>query len=166
VTGAIWKAAENLDNQSALLDLKALELLCPLLTGQPEGVMVNVAGAICELATTAKARKVWTLEKKKKKKKEGEEEAVTLVALSHFVLRPLQVVRSAGGLEALVKHLSSTNDSLLVNVTRAVASACQDSDSMSLVEKGDGVRLLWSLLKSSNPAVVANSASALCPCLQ
>lgn len=35
-----------------------------------------------------------------------------------------------------------------------------------VIEKNDGVRLLWSLMKSNNPSVQANAAWALCPCIE
>ena len=35
-----------------------------------------------------------------------------------------------------------------------------------VIDRSDGVRLLWSLLKSSNPEVQASAAWAICPCIE
>jgi hypothetical protein len=39
-------------------------------------------------------------------------------------------------------------------------------ESMAIIDRLDGVRLLWSLLKSPNPAVQASAAWAICPCIE
>jgi len=36
----------------------------------------------------------------------------------------------------------------------------------SIIDKLDGVRLLWSLLKNQNPEVQASAAWAICPCIE
>eukprot|EP00054_Salpingoeca_dolichothecata_P017124 m.102085 g.102085 ORF g.102085 m.102085 type:complete len:1027 (-) comp22316_c0_seq2:122-3202(-) len=76
-----------------------------------------------------------------------------------------KALRSSGGIDPLVKLLTGTNQDLLVNVTFAVGQSAKDHDNMSIVDKLDGVRLLWSLLKSPNQKVQANAAWAICPCL-
>ena len=35
-----------------------------------------------------------------------------------------------------------------------------------IIDKLDGVRLLWSLLKNTNPEVQASAAWAICPCIE
>merc|ERR1712019_110564 len=37
---------------------------------------------------------------------------------------------------------------------------------MVIIDRLDGVRLLWSLLKSPNPEVQASAAWAICPCIE
>lgn len=37
---------------------------------------------------------------------------------------------------------------------------------MVIIDKLDGVRLLWSLLKNTNPEVQASAAWAICPCIE
>jgi hypothetical protein len=37
---------------------------------------------------------------------------------------------------------------------------------MVIIDKLDGVRFLWSLLKSPNPQVQASAAWAICPCIE
>jgi hypothetical protein len=89
-------------------------------------------------------------------------------------------IRKAGGISPLVNLLTSTNQALLVNVTKAVGACATEADNMrfaslllwlilcihftsispnvvrcfySIIDRLDGVRLLWSLLKSPNPEV-------------
>lgn len=40
------------------------------------------------------------------------------------------------------------------------------AESMAIIDRLDGVRLLWSLLKSSNPHVQASAAWAISPCIE
>lgn len=35
-----------------------------------------------------------------------------------------------------------------------------------IIDRLDGVRLLWSLLKNPNPAVQTSAAWAICPCIE
>eukprot|EP00036_Acanthoecidae_sp_10tr_P009917 CAMPEP_0182928284 /NCGR_PEP_ID=MMETSP0105_2-20130417/15507_1 /TAXON_ID=81532 ORGANISM="Acanthoeca-like sp., Strain 10tr" /NCGR_SAMPLE_ID=MMETSP0105_2 /ASSEMBLY_ACC=CAM_ASM_000205 /LENGTH=1025 /DNA_ID=CAMNT_0025066285 /DNA_START=27 /DNA_END=3104 /DNA_ORIENTATION=+ len=134
VTGAIWKCAQSYECKEALVEAKAVEGLTPLLQNQPLRVLINVTGAISELAAgSAVARKA---------------------------------VRNAGGIDQLVKLLASTDELLLVNVTKAVGSCAGDKDSMAAISSGDGVRFLWSLLKSENAEVQAGAAWAICPCIE
>ena len=37
---------------------------------------------------------------------------------------------------------------------------------MAIIDRLDGVRLLWSLLKSPNPMVQASAAWAISPCIE
>lgn len=39
-------------------------------------------------------------------------------------------------------------------------------DCMSIIDRLDGVRLLWSLLKSPSHSVQASAAWAICPCIE
>ena len=64
-----------------------------------------------------------------------------------------KTIRSSGGIDPLVRLLSGTNHALLINVTNALGKCAQDTESMAVIDKLDGVRLLWSLLKSPNPEV-------------
>jgi len=77
-----------------------------------------------------------------------------------------KAIRNCGGLEQLVKLLTGTNEDLLINVTRAVGQCANDKDNMAAIDKQDGVRLLWSLLKSPNPEVQAGAAWAIGPCIE
>jgi hypothetical protein len=87
-------------------------------------------------------------------------------------------IRKAGGVTPLIHLLTGTNQALLINTTKAVGACALDTESMtyvdihtrqnlmhyqlliiiitllfSIIDKQDGVRLLWSLLKSPNTEV-------------
>ncbi|XP_003387718.1 PREDICTED: armadillo repeat-containing protein 4 [Amphimedon queenslandica] len=75
-------------------------------------------------------------------------------------------IRKSGGVVPLVQLLTGTNQSLLINATKAVGACALENESMVIIDKQDGVRLLWSLLKSPNPEVQACAAWAICPCIE
>ena len=100
----------------------------------------------------------------------GQSEAVVINvagAISSLATTPeaVKAVRSSGGLTFLVDLLSGTNDALLINVCKALKMCANDKDSMAILDK-DGVRLLWSLLRSPNVDVVAAAGWAICPCIK
>ncbi|XP_064389166.1 outer dynein arm-docking complex subunit 2-like [Halichondria panicea] len=76
------------------------------------------------------------------------------------------VIRKVGGVAPLVQLLTGTNQPLLINTTNAVGACALDQESMAVIDKQDGVRLLWSLLKSPNDDVQACAAWAICPCIE
>lgn len=75
-------------------------------------------------------------------------------------------IRKAGGIPPLVNLLTGTNQALLVNVTKAVGACAIEPDNMGIIDRLDGVRLLWSLLKNQNPEVQSSAAWAICPCIE
>ena len=151
VTGAIWKCAKNAECNAILVEAKACEFLVPLLTNQPETVLMHVVGALSELAADSTDP---TLDPTLKKRR----------ATSGVTAR--KAIRTAGGIDNLVKLLTGTNQDLLINVTKAVGACAADKDNMAAISRGDGVRLLWSLLKFPNAEVQAGAAWAICPCIE
>lgn len=75
-------------------------------------------------------------------------------------------LRTSGGLQPLVYLLNGTYPPLLENISKALSECAKDPESMAILEDLDAVRLIWSLLKNSNPRVQAYSAWALCPCIE
>eukprot|EP00040_Diaphanoeca_grandis_P019332 m.102037 g.102037 ORF g.102037 m.102037 type:complete len:987 (-) comp27376_c1_seq1:97-3057(-) len=143
VTGAIWKCARNPECKLILIKAKACEFLVPLLQKQPEDVLVHVVGALSELAAGGGQTK----------------------ALEEQAAIARKAIRSTGGIDGLTKLLTGTNQELLINVTKAVGACARDKDNMAAISKLDGVRLLWSLLKSPNAEVQSGAAWAICPCI-
>lgn len=76
------------------------------------------------------------------------------------------VLRNANGLPALVALLNSSHAPLLENLSKALKECAEDIASMRILEELDAVRLIWSLLKNTNPRVQAYAAFAICPCVQ
>ncbi len=76
-------------------------------------------------------------------------------ALAALAINPgcRKALRTSGGIDPLVRLLSGTNHALLVNATCALGRCAADAESMVIIDRLDGVRLLWSLLKSPNPEV-------------
>lgn len=77
-----------------------------------------------------------------------------------------ETLRTSGGLPPLINLLNETHAPLLENIARALKECAYDPDSMLILEELDAVRLIWSLLKNSNPRVQAYAAWALCPCIE
>ncbi|ALC38816.1 CG5155 [Drosophila busckii] len=75
-------------------------------------------------------------------------------------------VRMANGLPPIVALLNSSHAPLLENLAKAIKECAEDPDSMRILEDLDAVRLVWSLLKNTNPRVQAYAAYAICPCVQ
>eukprot|EP00698_Gefionella_okellyi_P003505 TRINITY_DN13305_c0_g1_i1.p1 TRINITY_DN13305_c0_g1~~TRINITY_DN13305_c0_g1_i1.p1 ORF type:complete len:1153 (+),score=225.93 TRINITY_DN13305_c0_g1_i1:34-3459(+) len=76
-----------------------------------------------------------------------------------------KAVKSSSGLLPLVSLLTSTNLDVLVHVCNALYYACLATDNMKVVTDNDGIRLLWSLLKSRSQRVQAAAARAIMPCI-
>uniref|UniRef100_A0A8C7JW62 Outer dynein arm docking complex subunit 2 n=1 Tax=Oncorhynchus kisutch TaxID=8019 RepID=A0A8C7JW62_ONCKI len=74
-------------------------------------------------------------------------------------------IRKCGGIQPLV-NLLTRNQALLVNVTKAVGACATEPENMAIIDRLDGVRLLWSFLKNPNPDVQASGAWGSCPCIE
>lgn len=75
-------------------------------------------------------------------------------------------IRTSGGIPKLIMLLSGNNGPMLENVCHVLGECANDTESMDIIHKLDGVRLIWSQLKHPSPAVQASVAWALCPCIQ
>ncbi|XP_031349610.1 armadillo repeat-containing protein gudu [Photinus pyralis] len=76
------------------------------------------------------------------------------------------ILRGSGGIPHLVNLLNFVFPPLLENVPKVLKECAEDDESMRIIEELDGVRLIWSLLKNSNPKVIANAAWSLVPCVR
>ncbi|KAG9390502.1 Armadillo/plakoglobin ARM repeat [Carpediemonas membranifera] len=77
-----------------------------------------------------------------------------------------QAIRRAGAVSILVGHLKSVNNSLLRDVSTALATLGEDEKLAADIIQADGVRLLWSLLRVQSSQVIAAAAAALVPLLK
>ena len=64
------------------------------------------------------------------------------------------------------QHVSCLKDSLFIIISRIYRKQSNFFIRNSIIDKLDGVRLLWSLLKNQNPEVQASAAWAVCPCIE
>ncbi len=132
-----------MDNVIEFNQYKTIRKLVTLMENQPEEVLINVVGALGACA------------------KNG-----IVVKYSYLLADGRKSIRESGGITLLANLLTGTNQTLLVNVTTAIGACALDSECMAIIDRLDGVRLLWSLLKSQNPAVQASAAWAICPCIE
>lgn len=72
----------------------------------------------------------------------------------------------ADGLAPVVNLLNYTDENLLENVCKIVTQCAVNKDCMQQIVQNDGLRLLWSLLRSESCKVQASAAWALVPCIQ
>lgn len=75
-------------------------------------------------------------------------------------------IRTSGGIPKLIMLLNGNCGPMLENVCRVLGECAHEMESMEIIDMLDGVRLIWSQLKHPSPAVQANAAWALCPCIQ
>lgn len=77
-------------------------------------------------------------------------------ALSEFVRFEGNTVelRRCGGIPLLVAMLSNTHVPLLEHVPTVLRECASEQEAMTDIEKLDGVRLVWSLLKNKSPKVI------------
>ena len=65
-----------------------------------------------------------------------------------------------------LKVLNKLFKNIFNYLTKAVGACAIEPENMMIIDKLDGVRLLWSLLKNTNPEVQASAAWAICPCIE
>ena len=171
---ALFHCAEDPATRRIVREQDGLAPLVAMLAnvGMP-GLLAGATGAIWKCALDPEAKAVLTAAKAI----EGlvgllakqPEAVITNVAGAISALgdspESRKAVRGSGGLTHLVGLLSGTNDALLINVCNAIGCCAQDKESMAILAS-DGVRLLWSLLRSPNTKVVSAAGWAICPCIK
>ncbi|CAL8113505.1 unnamed protein product [Orchesella dallaii] len=73
------------------------------------------------------------------------------------------IVKRADTTPKLISLLKRDNEALLVNTTRVVGELARDEEARTDMERLDGFRLVWSLLKHSSVRVQASAAKAIFP---
>lgn len=134
VTGAIWKCAISEYNVRRLMEVKALETLIRLLQGDENGD---------ELPEQVQLHIVGAI---------GE--------IAKDPKGPLEVLRCKG-CNTLVDILNIPNEELTGTAARAIAACAVNSSCRAVFNRLEGLRLLWSLMKSRNNKVVAGAAWAV-----
>ncbi|XP_028514589.1 armadillo repeat-containing protein 4 isoform X3 [Exaiptasia diaphana] len=128
-TGAIWKCSVSLENAERFLDYSIVESLTKFLQNPDDP--------------------------------QPEEVQIHIVgALSEFakVERGRREILACKGCRTLIALSSTTNEKLVEQTSYAIAACSKDRESRDLMNNLDGLRFLWSLLKSNNPKVVASAA--------
>jgi hypothetical protein len=171
---AIFKCGEDAEVRQIVRENGGLGPLVALLAKTGKEMLRGVTGAIWKCALNPKCRDELADAKAVEAlcpllQDQPEEVLVNVVgALSELARRvdSRKTIRACGGIDQLVKLLTGTNQALLINVTKAVGQCAQDKDNMAAIDKQEGVRLLWSLLKSPTPEVQSGAAWAICPCIE
>ncbi|KAG1714330.1 Armadillo repeat-containing protein 4 [Nymphon striatum] len=70
-------------------------------------------------------------------------------------------IRKAGGIEYLTNLLSTKHIKLLLNVIRTLGFCMAEKECLKVIEKLDGVRIIWSLLKNEDKDVQKNAIDAV-----
>ncbi|XP_048580373.1 outer dynein arm-docking complex subunit 2 isoform X2 [Nematostella vectensis] len=129
VTGAIWKCSVSVENTKRFLELDIVEALLRFLQDEHEEQPEQVQVHIVgALSELAKVQK-------------GRLE-----------------ILACKGCKTLVDLSTDPNEELVEQVGRAIAACSQDVECRGQFNRRDGLRLLWSLLKSNNPKVIASAS--------
>ncbi|MBN3311717.1 ARMC4 protein, partial [Atractosteus spatula] len=177
-TGAIWKCSISVENVTKLQEYKALEILVGLLTGQPEEVLVNVVGALGECAQEPANRAVI-------RKCGGIQPLVNLLTGTNQALL-VNVTKAVGAYNNYnIVFSVEKGKCFMYDKNKLFYFMCfmcsiyvlfaahfhflknfAKPNVLWIIDRLDGVRLLWSLLKNPNPDVQASAAWAICPCIE
>ncbi|XP_028392957.1 armadillo repeat-containing protein 4-like [Dendronephthya gigantea] len=133
-TGAVWKCAKSEENARRFLHLDMMEMLLKYIHPQyPDE---------------------WT----------EEVQAHAIGAIGELVRVPegcFELYR-CHGCEGLIGMLGHPNRDISINVAKAICNSSLEIGCKEKFKRMDGIRLLWTLLKSYDDEVIINSAWALC----
>lgn len=134
VTGAIWKCAISDYNVKRLMEMKVLEILVNLLQNEEDEE---------DLPEQVQLHIVGAI---------GE--------IAKDPKAPLEILRCKG-CKTLVDILNIPNEELTGTAARAIAACAANSSCRAVFNRLEGLRLLWSLMKSRNNQVVSGGAWAV-----
>ncbi|XP_031549990.1 armadillo repeat-containing protein 4-like [Actinia tenebrosa] len=129
VTGAVWKCSISTDNAQRFLEMNIVEILLKYLQDPEQQQPEDVEIHIVG----------------------------ALAELSKIDLGCRELL-ACKGCKTLVKLSTTPNEKLVEQVSRAIAASSKYRECRDLINHLDGLRLLWSLLKSNNPKVVSSAA--------
>ncbi|CAG0883458.1 unnamed protein product [Cyprideis torosa] len=147
VTQALWKCSVSPKNLERIQEVKGVKEVVSLLHHHSETVLINVVGALAEIATVEQNRYYSIGARPDKKTK-------------------TRTIFKLDGIKCLVNMLTRSHIPLLVNVAKALGACAQTQEITDTIIELDGVRLLWSLLRNSDPEVQAASSCAIRQCLE
>ncbi|XP_072507925.1 outer dynein arm-docking complex subunit 2 isoform X2 [Notamacropus eugenii] len=173
---ALWSCSKSHANKEAIRKAGGIPLLARLLKSSHENMLIPVVGTLQECASEEHYRAAIKAERiieNLVKNLSSENE----VLQEHCAMAIYQcaedeetrdLVRQHGGLKPLAALLNNTdNKERLAAVTGAIWKCAISKENVTkIIDRLDGVRLLWSLLKNPHPDVKASAAWALCPCIE
>eukprot|EP00053_Salpingoeca_punica_P004679 m.50322 g.50322 ORF g.50322 m.50322 type:complete len:1027 (-) comp12893_c0_seq1:261-3341(-) len=171
-TGAVWKCSvDNPENVAIFSELKAVESLVGLLNSQPEEVLVNIAGALSELANNEKCRK-------SVRSSGGIEPLIRLLSGTNEALL-VNITRAVGkcaqdaenmqqidrldGVRLLWSLLKSSHPGVQSSAAWAICPCIENAkDAGEMVRSFvGGLELIIGLLRSDDPEVQASVCAAI-----
>ncbi|XP_021242225.1 armadillo repeat-containing protein 4 isoform X4 [Numida meleagris] len=173
---ALWSCSKSTKNKEAIRKAGGIPLLAKWLKSSDVDILTPVVGILQECASEPSYRLAirteGMIENLVKNLSSEQEELQMHCASAIFKCaedkETRDLVRQHGGLQPLSVLLdNSENKRLLAAVTGAIWKCAISEENVSkIIDRLDGVRLLWSLLKNPNPDVQANAAWAICPCIE
>jgi len=172
---AIFKAAEDKVARDMVRTYGGLDPLVKLLPKSDDKALLAAAtGAIWKCAKSQENvlifQELHAIEQLVQLMDEQPEEVLvnTAGSLAEFSKIPENrtTIRKSGGIPPIIRQLTQTNRQLLVNCNDAIAECAFDKDNMGIIDKLDGVRLIWSLFKNPHEDVQSSAAWAICPCIE
>eukprot|EP00792_Barthelona_sp_PAP020_P007427 TRINITY_DN3143_c5_g2_i1.p1 TRINITY_DN3143_c5_g2~~TRINITY_DN3143_c5_g2_i1.p1 ORF type:complete len:790 (-),score=178.62 TRINITY_DN3143_c5_g2_i1:326-2695(-) len=174
--GSLYALLHSQELRSEFRDLDGLIPLVELLgRTKEETALSNVVGALCEAArdseTSEQLVKRNAIPQLVRLLQQDQYSNIVKIRVSATLQNLAKIpagskaIRNANGLPILVKLLMSTDYQLLANVTGALWQCGLDGESAKIISDLDGIRLIWSHLKSKHHIVQANAAGAIVPLL-
>eukprot|EP00792_Barthelona_sp_PAP020_P007428 TRINITY_DN3143_c5_g2_i2.p1 TRINITY_DN3143_c5_g2~~TRINITY_DN3143_c5_g2_i2.p1 ORF type:complete len:805 (-),score=178.47 TRINITY_DN3143_c5_g2_i2:326-2740(-) len=174
--GSLFALLHSKDLRAEFRRLDGLKSLVELLgRTKEETALSNVVGALCEAArdseTSEQLVKRNAIPQLVRLLQQDQYSNIVKIrvsaALQNLAKIPAgsKAIRNANGLPILVKLLMSTDYQLLANVTGALWQCGLDAESAKIISDLDGIRLIWSHLRSKHHIVQANAAGAIVPLL-
>uniref|UniRef100_A0A8D0PWL2 Armadillo repeat containing 4 n=1 Tax=Sus scrofa TaxID=9823 RepID=A0A8D0PWL2_PIG len=173
---ALWSCSKSYANKEAIRKAGGIPLLARLLKTSHQDMLIPVVGTLQECASeenyraAIKAERI--IENLVKNLSSENEQLQEHCAMAIYQCaedeETRDLVRLHGGLKPLASLLNNTdNKERLAAVTGAIWKCSISKENViKIIDRLDGVRLLWSLLKNPHADVKASAAWALCPCIQ
>ncbi|XP_025060208.1 armadillo repeat-containing protein 4 isoform X2 [Alligator sinensis] len=173
---ALWSCSKSTKNKEAIRKAGGIPLLAQLLKSPHVSMLTPVVGTLQECASEPSYRLAIKTERMIEnlvKNLSSENQELQMHCASAIFKcaedeETRDLVRQHGGLQPLATLLSnSENKELLAAVTGAIWKCAISRENVTkIIDRLDGVRLLWSLLKNPHPDVQASAAWAICPCIE
>ncbi|XP_041039870.1 outer dynein arm-docking complex subunit 2 [Carcharodon carcharias] len=170
-TGAVWKCAINMENVERFKHLRVVETLINLLIGQPEEVLINVVGALGQLARDQVIRGAI-------RRSGGIDPMVNLLTGTNNALlvnvtkavgecavdaENMSIIESLDGVRLLWSLLKKPNPDIQASAAWALCPCIENAKEAGEMVRSfvGGLELIVNLLKSDDIEVLASVCAAL-----
>ncbi|XP_067870254.1 outer dynein arm-docking complex subunit 2 isoform X2 [Heterodontus francisci] len=170
-TGAVWKCAISMENVERFKHLRIVETLINLLVGQPEEVLINVVGALGQLARDQVIRGAI-------RRSGGIDPLVSLLTGTNHALlvnvtkavgecavdpENMSIIESLDGVRLLWSLLKKSNPDIQASAAWAICPCIENAKEAGEMVRSfvGGLELIVNLLKSDDIEVLASVCAAL-----